>query len=237
MSQAVFPPSAGFTPPLGSTAQRNVALTSRGQFCGHVVIGDSSGRGAIAGAPARVIQVESHLEVCWCLCLALRRDIADLREQVAFTWWDQAGESRTHFFDLFVTRTDGSRIACAVRPARRTGGRLGRELPLIAAQARASGFASDVRLLTDEDLDPVELHNAWLLHGVRADDPDADAAAADVLAAMSGTVSLADLADRTDCGAAGCQALLRLVRSGHLRPLHHERITSATVLYKESDLS
>ncbi|SFY45897.1 hypothetical protein SAMN04244548_05403 [Paracoccus pantotrophus] len=226
----------GFVPPLPSTAQRDVALSSKGHFCGHVVIGDGSGRGAASGAPARVVQVESYLELSWGLCLSLRPDIADLREQVEFFWLNEQGEYHPHYFDLFVTRTDGTRIACAVRPVAKTGGSFGREMPQIAAQARHSRFADDVRLLTDADLDPVELHNAWLLHDVRAPDPVADEAAARVLADMSGTASFADLTARTGCGATGFRALLRLVRSGQLRPLHNERITSATLAYKRSNL-
>lgn len=236
MSQPSHEYPRGFRPPLPSTAERSVALTSRAHFCGHIVIGDGSGRGAIAGLPERIVQVESNLELKWCLCLSLRPDIADLREQVGFDWFDEDGVERRHYFDLVVTRTDGVRIACAIRPAARTDGRFGRQMPLIADQARAKGFADDVRLLTDKDLDAVELHNAWLLHGVRAGDPPADAVAAEVVAGMSGTASLADLTARTGLGTAGSRALLRLVRSGHLRPLRAEQITSATILYKWSDL-
>lgn len=226
----------GFDPPLPSTAQRAVAVSSKAHFCGHVVIGDGSGRGAISGAPSRVLQVESHLELCWCLCLSLRHDIADLREQVGFEWFDEDGVVHIHFFDLIVTRTDGRRIACAIRPTARIGGRFGRQMPRIASQVRAGGFADDVRLLTDRDLDPVELHNAWILHGVRAGDPPADTVAAQVLADMSGPSSLADLTARTVLGATGFRALLRLVRSGHLRLLRAENITSTTTVYKGNNL-
>ncbi|MCJ8141049.1 hypothetical protein [Falsirhodobacter halotolerans] len=180
--------------------------------------------------------MESYLELSWCLCLTLRLDIADLREQVGFDWFDEHGEYHTHYFDLFITKTDGTRIACAIRPIARTGGSFGRQMPRIAAQARRSCFADDVRLLTDADLDPVEVHNAWLLHSVRASEPVADEAAAQVLGAMAGTASFAELTARTGCGAAGFQALLRLVRSGQLRPIHNERITSVTVAYKRSNL-
>ena len=236
MPQSVHDHVGAFVLPLPSTAARDVVLSSKSHFCGHVVIGDGSGRGAVAGVPPRVVQVESHLELCWCLCLSVRADIADLREQMQFDWFDEDGEVHPHYFDLFVTRTDGTRIACAIRPTAWVGGKFGRQMPRIAAQARAGRFADDVRLLTDADLDPVELHNAWLLHGVREADPMADEAAARVLADMSGTASLAELVTRTGCGAAGFRALLRLIRWGQLRPIHHERITSATVAYKGSNL-
>ena len=236
MHSSSLPVAGSAALPLPSTADRPVAISSTTHFCGHVVIGDGSGRGTVSGAPARVVQVESHLELCWCLCLSLRSDIADLREQVGFDWFDEHGKYHTHYFDLFVTRTDGTRIACAIRPLARTGGRFGRQMPRIAEQARRSRFADDVRLLTDRDLDPVELHNAWLLHGARVGDPQADVIAADVFAAMSGTVTLAELTARTGLGATGFRALLRLVRSGHLRLFRTERITSATSVYKGSNL-
>ena len=227
---------SGFTPPLPSTADRSVAVSSKAHFCGHVVIGDGSGRGAISGIPARIVLVESHLELCWCLCLALHRDITDLREQVAFEWFDEDGVYHTHFFDLLVTRTDGSRIACAIRPAAQAGGHFAQQLCRIAAQVRASRFAADVRLLTERDIDPVKLHNAWVLHGVRISDPLADAAAAEVLAGMSGSAALAELTARIGAGVSGFRALLRFVRSGHLRLVHDERITSASRVYKGSNL-
>ena len=225
----------GFNPPARSTADRPVAISSKGHFCGHVVIGDGCGRGDITGARPRVVQVESYLELSWSLCLSHRHDIADLREQVAFDWFDADGKAQCHFFDLVVTRTDGVRIACTVRPVVRSGGRFWQKMSWIAHQVRAAGFADDVRLLTDRDLDPVELHNAWLLHDIRVPDRRADAAAAKVVSEFCGMADLADLTARVDMGAAGFRALLRLVRRGDLRLLRAERITRATTVYKGSN--
>lgn len=226
----------GVSLPEASTAGRAVASKSNNHFCGHAVFGDGSGRGAFTGSAARVVQMESFTELRWGLCLSLRPDIADLREQVPFEWFDEDGVCHTHFFDFLVVRTDGARIACAVRAAARTGGRFAKNMPRIAAQVRDRGFAVDVRLLSDEDLDPVEVGNAWLLHGLRAPDPEADTVAAGVLAAMSGLVSLQELTDRTGLGVAGFRALLRLVRSHHLRLVRPEPITRNTVVYKGSNL-
>lgn len=225
-----------FSPPLPSRAERDIAVTSRAAFRVEAVLGDGSGRGAAAGAPARCFKFESHTEYSWALVLAVRPDVAELREQVGFDWIDEVGKRRTHFFDLFVVRTDGTRIACAVRPAVRTGGRFGRQMPQIAAQARGRGFAEDVRLLTDRDLDPDDLHNARLLHEIRIPDLHADPVAARVVSEMSGTSTLAELTDQTGLEAAGFRALLRLVRSANLRPLNAGRITRATTVYKWRNL-
>lgn len=114
---------------------------------------------------------------------------------------------------------DGRNPDClCIRPTAWVGGKFGRQMPRIAAQARAGRFADDVRLLTDADLDPVELHNARLLHGVRVGDPVADEAAARVLAEMTGMASLSDLTAMTGCGAGGFRALLQLIRWGNCAP-------------------
>lgn len=225
----------GFAPPMPSTAHRKVALSSKGHFCGQIVIGGGGGEGTVAGVAPRHMQVESFLEFSWCMCLSRRADISDLREQVAFDWFDDDVVRHTHYFDLFATLRDGRRIAFAVRPISKTAGKFARQMPLIAAQARERRFADEVRLLTDADLDPVEFHNARLLHDVRAPDPVADAAVLRVLGEMSGTVSLANLTARAAMGAAGFRALLRLVGRGHLRPVRVERITRNTAVYKWSN--
>lgn len=54
-------------PPLPSTADRDTALSSKGHFCGQIVISDGSGRGGVAGIQPRIVQLESHLEYSWCM--------------------------------------------------------------------------------------------------------------------------------------------------------------------------
>lgn len=209
--------------PASSLAQRKVALSSRGHFCGQMVIGDP---------PGRIVQLESYLEFQWCLCLISRQETEHLQEQVAFGWHDEFGECHTHFFDFIVTERNGARIAYAVRPEKRTGGQFGETMPHIAQQARQSRFVSDVRVLTDGDLDPIEVFNARLLHGARAPDREADTVAREIASVMSGITTLGDLTDRLCMGARGHRALLRLMRTHHLRAVHHERLTNTTEIYK-----
>lgn len=223
----------GHMPPLPSTADRNVAVSSRGHFNGHVVVGDGSGRGTpLAGGHPRVVQIESHLELSWCLCLEARPDIVDLREQIAFDWRD-SDRPRTHFFDFVITRTDGTRVACMVRPEARVRGKFAAEMGLVASQARASGFVSDVRLLTDSDLDPVDLANAKATHGFRTPEARADGVAAEVIRAMTGPLALGELIGRTGLGADGFGALLRFLRCHTLALVRHERISRDALVYKK----
>ncbi|GGF71083.1 hypothetical protein GCM10011402_24560 [Paracoccus acridae] len=154
-----------------------------------------------------------------------------LREQVAFEWQAAPRKSRTHYFDLLVEQVDGRRIAYPVKPEVRLTPKFMAEIAQVAQQAKMSGFVDDVRLLTDVDLDPIELSNARLTYGMRKPDAEADAAAADVLAGSAGVASLGELTARIGLGARGYRALIRLVRKGRLRSVRHERLTHDTEVF------
>lgn len=217
------PFSGGLRLPTNSRGNRRVPLLSKGHFTGHIVAGNGAGV---------VVETESYLELNWCLCLLSREETVSLVEQVAFEWHDRDGEWRTHYFDMVVTQRDHRAIAYTVKPEAKVTDGFQREVAWIAAQARTSGFASDVRLLSDTDLDPVELHNAQLLHGLRVPDPEADTAAVSVFNAMSGVSTLADLSVRIGLDARGFRALIRLIRSHHLHLVHHEKINHISEVYK-----
>lgn len=207
---------------------RLIAKSSKGHFIGWLTVGE--------GADRSIIQCESYLELRWCLCLLSMMETASIADQVAFPWEavspDGEVKQRTHFFDFVVTQKDGTRVAYAVKPAAGYRGTFKQELPHISAQAIASGFADDVRLLTDEDLDPVMLFNAELLYSVRHADETADEKAQILVTAMSGIATLGELTEKLGLGAMGRRALLRLIGSHHLRLVEPERIGSNTKLYK-----
>lgn len=188
-----------------SSCDRRPANASRGHCTGHLMVGPW---------PGRVLHVESHLEMNWAHCLNAHPMTRVLREQVGFDWTDGAGKRRTHYFDLFVEQSDGRRIAYPVKPEARVNDRFMAEMTAVARQAKQTGLVDEVRLLTDADLDPVELSNARLGYGMRVPDPEADHAAAAVVAALPGVVTLGDLVDRLGLGARGYRALIRLVRAG-----------------------
>ena len=206
-----------------SLNDRRPANASKGHCTGHLMVGPW---------PGRVLYIESHLELNWAHCLDAHPQTALLREQVAFDWQDGAGTWRTHYFDQFVEQRDGRRIAYTVKPEARLTGRFMTEIACIARQARQTGFVDDVRLLTDLDLDPIELSNARLSYGMRVPDAEADAAAGRVLAAMSGVVTLGELVERIGLGGRGYRALIRLVRKGRLRATRHEHLTHSTQVFK-----
>lgn len=213
--------------PQPSTAMRAVSRTSQFHFNGQTVIGDG---------PGRLVLTDSRLEMNWLKVLLARSDTADLHEQVMFEWHDFDGICHNHFFDFVVSHTDGNTIAYTVRPEARTGGSFAETMPQIAKQARTSHLYHDVRLLTDKMLDPIELTNAWLMHGMRTPEPVADDAAATVLAGMNGIATLSALAKATGLSGQGYRALVRLISSQHLLTVRHERIDLKTEVYKRKNI-
>ena len=190
------------------------------------------------------MQGESALENSHFFVLNARHDVAEMREQVYFTYG--ANLDRHHIFDVLVTLRDGTRLACTVKPARRTTKRMKHQMPgedflshmqMIAGWVRKPGFAGNTRILTDEDLDPVELHNARIVAAVREPDPEVERIAASVIATMQGGITPRDLTIQTDLQERGYCALFSLVRLGELLPAKGMKITPKTIVYRKGTVS
>lgn len=206
-----------------SVSKRNLSGASKNHLTGFFVFGDGDGR---------IVGSESHLEFNFALCLAARSDTADLHEQVLFNWKDLKGEVHKHYFDFVVTQTDGSRVAYTVKPLVWLNGEFAETIPEIAHQARKSGQFTDVRLLTDEDLDRVSLFNAELLHACRNAVIEHDEVAKSVLRKMISVTTLGALVAETRLEGNGFRALVRLIRSRHLKLRAHEHISYDAAVYK-----
>jgi len=204
--------------PSASRAERNVPCASTAHCTVNSVLGQ--------GAGTR-FQSESLLEYRHKLVLSSRPEIADIREQVRFRY----GRLDQHevVFDLVVTKTDGRRIACSIKPEKRLrSGRHIAEMQAVSWWVLERDFADEVCILTEADLDPVELYNAQIYAAVRNADPEADGAARAVAAGLIGGRKLRDLTDELGLGPRGYRALLRLLRDRVLRCLQHARITPET---------
>jgi hypothetical protein len=178
----------GIRLPEPSAGDRATQVGSSHHFTGQIVLGDG---------PGRVVGLESHLEMKAALILAARSSTDALFEQIAFEWRDAEAASRIHYIDLVVRRSDGRWIGYAVRPRGRVTPAYLAELARIKAQAIGAGFLSDLRLFSEDDVDPVALFNAKLLHAVRVPDPDPDAAVRTVAARITGVTTVGALVDET----------------------------------------
>lgn len=201
--------------PLASRAERNVPLASTAHCTLQSVLGQDAGTR---------FQSESLLEYRHKLVLNSRPDIADMREQVRFRYGRL--DQREVVFDIMVTKTGGRRIVYSVKPERRLqSGRHIAEMQAVTWWVLERDFADEVCILTEADLDPVELHNAQIYAAVREADPEVDAAARVLVAGLIGERKLRDLTEDLGQGARGYRALLRLLRDRVLRCLDNARIT------------
>jgi hypothetical protein len=212
--------SEGRVLPSLSRADRKVANASKGHCTAFAILGESMGTR---------VQAESHLELCHLQLQNARPDVVDVREQVRFTYGRR--NDRTHVFDIVVMTSCGERIAYTVKPeARLASCRFVDEMQSVAWWVEKRGFASSVRLLTDADVDRLELHNANQNVVLRDEDPSAEKAARDAFCGIRGAVSLKALTEMIGLEARGYRALHRMICRNEIKPLHRERITPETLV-------
>lgn len=195
-------------------ADPNAPTSSKGHCLVFGVLGDG---------PGVRVTGESHLEFNHHLLFNADPDVVDQREQVLFQYG--ADDEKRHYFDIVVTRKTGSRIAYTVKPERRVSARFLDEMREIAFWVRKKGFAADVRLLTERDIDATRLYNARIMAAVRTSDPEAEAIVCEEARGILGAVTVRNLTDRVDLGARGYRAILRLIRLGEFAVLADARIT------------
>lgn len=206
----------GFRLPDPSRAERNIPRASGGHCTANTVIGDDHG--------IRV-QAESWLELRVIHILAAQPEVVDLREQVRFRYGWNPRKLSEHIFDVLVTTLDGRTIAYAIKPAKRARSeKFQVTMREVAWWVRKTGFADEVRQITDADFSQVEQDNAMAMAAVAGVDPEADEVAVRVAADLVGVRSLRELTGETGLGARGYRSLIRLFRKGLLELVSHELI-------------
>jgi hypothetical protein len=200
---------------------RKMGFGAQKHFTGSLVHGEDEGQ---------VADVQSHTEMLTALVALARRDVVRLENQVEFKWTDLDGSQHTHFFDFRVTLRDGRRIALVVKwstEARKPEFKA--KTARIASQV-PSAFADEVVVVTELDLDPIEVHNAELIHAVRVPEPDVDAAARRAIQTLVGAARIGDLVTEIGREGRAFRAVVRLIRSHDLQLVDHERITYDTLV-------
>ncbi|WP_316015102.1 hypothetical protein [Roseobacter sp. HKCCA0434] len=218
-------PTGSVRLPLPPVGDRSIKMGVQQHFTGSFIDGDDEGR---------EIEFESHTEFMVGLVMLARPDVVNLENQVLFRWLDEEGQTHRHYFDYRATLSDGSRIALVVKknpkafdPEFRVGLR-------DLARRAVPDFADRLSLITMADLDPVEVHNAQLIHAVRQPDPEPDAAVRDVVASIVGAARISDIAAAAGCRGPGFRSVVRLIRRNELELVAHERISSDTLVRRRA---
>lgn len=207
--------------PQAPQAARRIKMGVQKHFTGSLVVGDDEGQ---------EMEVESHTEMQTALVVLARRDTVALENQVPFEWADADDKPRVHYFDFRVSHRNGTRTMLVVKNSKTAAKPEFRsEIGRLAGQVTPD-VADRVCLITERHLDPIEVHNAELIHSVRQQDPEPEVAIRKVVAKLTGAARIGDLVDAAGYGGRGFRSIVRLIRMGELELISHERIApNATV--------
>lgn len=216
-------PEGNIRLPFPPNGARSFKMGVKQHFTGSLVAGDDEGR---------EIELESNTEMLTALVMLARRDVVNLESQVRFDWTDEGDKATIHTFDFRAYLRNGTRVALIVKNSKDAA-----ELEFRARMRRLASqatpdFADRVCLITDRDLDPVDVHNAELIHSVRLPDPDPepDAAVRRVVAGITGAARISDIVAASGCGGSGFRAVVRLIRIHELELVTHERIEPGSLV-------
>ena len=216
--------SLGIVLPQPSQAERDITGASSSHCVAHTVLGDG---------PGVHTQAESHLELFNLFLLNAKMNVVNLQEQVRFYYGWDPDKQQQHIFDVVATLDSQFRIAFAVKPeVRLQSGRFEVEMQEVTWWVRERDFADEVRIMSEADVNSVDLRNAKILASVREPHPEADGIAIGVVQNLppGGGQSLRDLTLSTGMAADGYRALIRLIRTGVLRLQQHEVIGPKAVV-------
>lgn len=207
----------GMTMPAPTKAGRKITHKRKGHFTGHLVAGHGAGE---------VMEVESNLEMNIGLILLARPEVVELENQVPFQWWCQnSGKWHTHHFDFRANHPDGTRTAIMVKRRQKLACPDFQLLARTIAGQVTDQFADEVTIMTDRDVDPVELHNASYLHSFQDTDPEADSAVRRFVSRSLCAVSVGEIVESVALDSRGFRSVGRLLRNHELSMVKRERFS------------
>lgn len=139
------------------------------------------------------------------------------------------GQQGNHYFDLFITRSDGHRIGIAVKPTERLkSGRFLRELEAVQ-KTMAPNIVDEVRLVTERCFSRADAFNAVMYQRFAiCRDKAVEKRLFEVLASTSGETTICALAERCHAGGRAFRVIVQSLFEGNLEKLSPGRIDQFT---------
>ena len=197
-----------WVPTQPSTAARKVKSRSRNHCVGATV--DVPGN--------RVISFESNLEGNLAHILLADRSILHVQDQAPhLNFVDREGKSGRHWFDFLVTKTDGRRVAYAVKPTKyiKSSG-----IKEILGQIRNQHptFADKYVLATEREISPARVvHAQWILWARRGRNETDIQSLMTLVTTLNGVTQIQDLVWASRLGGRGFCAVVCLIDDGVLK--------------------
>ncbi|MBY6068822.1 hypothetical protein KUW17_18915 [Leisingera aquaemixtae] len=173
----------------------------------------------------------SYLEYQASLCCIYRPGFLDLEEQLAPVLVRKlSGATAPHWLDFRLTLKSGKRIALAVKPKKFAERYEFRAEMLAVADAAIPAVADELCVVTEQNIDPIEFHNAKLFHSARFPEPVMDEAVAEALKSLRTPTMIRQFLAESGIGPAGFYSVVRAIHKGLAKVASNERIGAATVI-------
>ncbi|MFK0204759.1 hypothetical protein [Agrobacterium sp. NPDC090283] len=207
-----------------STGTRDVDFKSIASFRGALHYADFN----------RQLVMESTIEGRFIMIAMTRPDITEIRDQwPVVEYVDKSGEVHSTTFDFWIRLVDGTRVAVAVKPARkvRSSGIL--EVLKNVQDQGVGGFADRVALVTEVYANHDAAYNAgWKLHARRMRNQFQYLEALDFISDVQGSVRFNDLLQDASSPAGRRVAIWNLLDEGLLVPDATGRIDDLSFLHR-----
>ncbi|UTH48802.1 hypothetical protein KBW81_03045 [Loktanella salsilacus] len=207
--------------PIPSRARRKIPKSSQGHFVGEFVF-DRNG-------VSQVVGFESLLEYKAGLCAVYQPGFFDLEEQIDPVFYrNLKGRIVPHWFDFRMTMTGGLRIAMAVKPRKIAITAKFRAKMQLIADAAVPTVADRVCIVTEQNICPVEFHNAKLFHAARTTEASIDEHISANIQKLRIPTPINAFLDQIGLRGDGFHSIARHIRSKALAAEDGEKITGAT---------
>lgn len=213
-------PRYTWAPPKPSVAQRRVSRVSPRNCFAEFVYGPP---------PGVRITCQGQLEYHVALCAAYRPGVVSIEEQLEPVRFRRRDHAPMHWLDFRVTMRSGLRIGMAVKHTRSPEyAQFLEDLPAIKS-AVVPTLVDTLCRVTEQNICPVDLHNAKLFHAARRPEPHIDAVLGQYVSTMGGPSKITDMLAAAGLpGEVGAAA--RAIHAGLLDTCLKERITNSTLV-------
>lgn len=215
-----------WAPPARSRAKRSIPRKADRHAVGQLVFGPGNGQ---------CLGYASHLEYKVAICAIYRPDVVDVEEQLEGIRYflpslPVGKQNPLHFIDFRVTKRGGHRVGLIVKPSPHVTPEFRAEVRAVTAAAKGH-LVDSVCLVTEENINRIELANAEFMHEVRFPDPKSDAILAGFLPTMMEACRISDIVRQTGLGDRGFAAVVRALIQQALQFDRRQRIIFDTIVW------
>ncbi|PJF08826.1 hypothetical protein [Pseudorhodobacter sp. MZDSW-24AT] len=208
--------------PAKSRAVLPIPKSSQGHFVGEFVFGIEK--------PQRV-GFASFLEFTTAICTVYLPGFVDLQEQLAPVAFRKAnGDIGHHYLDYRATFRNGLRIGIAVKPSHIAKKPEFRAEMQAVAQAAVPAVIDKLAIVTEQNINPVDLFNAKLFHAARRPVFCEDEAIREIRKKLPGPVTVEHLLTEGRSAGVTLFGVARAIHGQGLKLLRKERIALSALV-------